>query len=39
MASMFYKSVFDGDISQWDVSNVTTMFSMFANSKFDGDIS
>ena len=30
---------FDGDISSWDVSGVTTMGSMFLNSIFDGDIS
>jgi surface protein len=30
---------FVGDISNWDVSNVTNMHSMFAHSKFDGDIS
>ena len=30
---------FDGDISQWDVSNVKSMNSMFYESKFDGDIS
>jgi hypothetical protein len=26
---MFYKSIFKGDISDWDVSNVTSMNSMF----------
>ena len=30
---------FNGDISQWNVSNVTNMFSMFWKSKFNGDIS
>ena len=30
---------FNGDISKWDVSNVTTMKCMFFNSKFNGDIS
>jgi len=30
---------FNGDISQWDVSNVTTMAYMFDGSKFNGDIS
>lgn len=29
MGSMFYKSVFDGDISNWDVSNVTDKYKMF----------
>jgi surface protein len=33
------RSKFNGDISGWDVSNVTTMFSMFHNSVFNGDIS
>ena len=28
-----------GDISLWDVSNVTNMNSMFYNSQFAGDIS
>lgn len=30
---------FNGDISQWDVSNVTNMQSMFEGSYFNGDIS
>ena len=30
---------FNGDISQWDVSNVTNMNNMFGYSKFNGDIS
>lgn len=30
---------FNGDISQWDVSNVTSMRGMFYNSHFKGDIS
>jgi len=30
---------FNGDISKWDVSNVTDMFSTFLNSQFNGDIS
>ena len=30
---------FNGDISLWDVSNVTNMSGMFYESKFDGDIS
>jgi surface protein len=32
-------SQFNGDISQWDVSNVTNMVKMFYGSKFTGDIS
>ena len=32
-------SRFDGDISQWDVSNVEKMWATFAGSKFNGDIS
>ena len=30
---------FDGDISQWDVSNVKNMYCMFKRSNFNGDIS
>ena len=30
---------FNGDISNWDVSNVKNMFNMFCKSKFNGDIS
>ena len=30
---------FNGDISKWDVSNVTNMAHMFDHSEFDGDIS
>jgi surface protein len=32
-------SEFNGDISKWNVSNVTNMSGMFAGSKFNGDIS
>ena len=39
MASFFYNSNFNGDISCWDTSNVTNMINMFAYSKFNGDIS
>jgi surface protein len=30
---------FNGDISEWDVSNVKTMKSMFFHAEFNGDIS
>jgi surface protein len=33
------KFPFDGDISRWDVSNVTNMTGMFSFSKFNGNIS
>jgi surface protein len=36
---MFCASVFNGDISKWDVSNVTNMNNMFEQSSFDGDLS
>ena len=40
MSFLFYKNEkFNGDISKWDVSNVTNMAGMFAESKFNGDIS
>ena len=39
MRYMFAWSKFNGDISNWDVSNVTNMECMFAWSKFNGDIS
>jgi surface protein len=32
-------SDFNGDISNWDVSNVTYMYGLFINSDFNGDIS
>jgi surface protein len=35
----FKRSKFNGDISQWNVSNVTNMSSMFQRSNFNGDIS
>ena len=37
MSNLFYKSEFNGDISGWDVSNVTSMFWMFSCSKFTGE--
>ena len=33
------RNQYNGDISKWDVSNVTNMVYMFANSCFNGDIS
>jgi hypothetical protein len=35
----FFLSKFNGDISQWDVSNVENMVNMFNESKFNGVIS
>jgi len=35
----FSRSNFNGDISKWDVSNVTNMVSMFEKSEFTGNIS
>lgn len=39
MNCLFMNTMFNGDISKWDVSNVESMNSMFVNSYFDGDIS
>jgi surface protein len=39
MSYMFENSKFNGDISNWDVSNVINMFCMFDSSEFNGDIS
>jgi len=39
MSSMFEDSTFNGNISNWDVSNVTTMSYMFEYSEFNQDIS
>ena len=39
MNYMFYKSNFNGDISNWDTSKVEDMYRMFLDSKFNGDIS
>jgi surface protein len=38
MSSLFCKSEFNGNISQWDVSKVELMDHMFNQSKFNGDI-
>ena len=35
----YYYPNFNGDISKWDVSNVTTMHHMFDGTNFNGDIS
>ena len=39
MFQMFFKSVFNQPIGDWDVSNVTNMVGMFFISKFNQDIS
>jgi surface protein len=39
MYAMFDNSEFNGDISKWNVRNVTSMNYMFTDSKFTGDIS
>src|SRR5574344_997057 len=40
MNCLFKYSMFNGDISQWNTSNVTSMVSMFKRTiKFNGDIS
>ena len=39
MSYMFKSSEFNGDISEWYVSNVEYMIDMFYKSKFNGDIS
>lgn len=39
MAWLFNTSMFNGDISRWDVSRVTNMYCMFFRSDFDNDIS
>lgn len=38
MKGMFQKSTFNGDISKWDVSNVTDIGAMFYKSKFNRNI-
>lgn len=39
MNGLFKESHFNGDISKWDVSNVTDMSGMFESSQFNGDVS
>jgi hypothetical protein len=39
MKVMFAYSIFNGDISNWNVNNVYNMSYMFKHSKFDNDIS
>ena len=40
MSQLFYYSEFNGDISKWEISNVTNMEWMFSGAKkFNGDIS
>ena len=34
---MFYNSKFNGDISNWDVSNVRDMVSMFTHSPLENN--
>jgi hypothetical protein len=38
MSGLFSESIFNGDISQWNVSKVTHMNNLFYDSKFQGDI-
>jgi hypothetical protein len=39
MEGMFLKSLFNGDISEWNVSNVKYIDSMFKDSNFKQNIS
>jgi surface protein len=39
MEGIFYNSTFNGNISKWDVSNVTVMYKMFCMANFNGNIS
>ena len=39
MSYLFYKSDFNGDISDWNTSKVTNMAGIFWGAKFNGDIS
>jgi len=38
MENTFWGSKFDGDISEWNTSNVTNITEMFCNSTFNQDI-
>ena len=37
MSELFFKSKFNGDISNWDVRNVESMIGMFEHSEFTGE--
>ena len=39
MDEMFSCSYFNSDISEWDISNVTSMKGMFSHTEFNRDIS
>lgn len=39
ISMMFYGSKFDGDVSNWDVRNVTHAEGLFEGSPFNGDVS
>ena len=39
MSNLFKNIYFNGNISEWDVSNVTDVSYMFFNSSFNQDIS
>ena len=39
MSYLFYDSKFNGDISKWNLSNVTNINYLFSGSNFTGDIS
>jgi surface protein len=39
MEYMFTDSEFNGDISKWNISNVTDMTAMFEGSEFNRDLS
>ena len=39
MQRMFFETLFNGDISGWNVSSVTSMWCMFYSTPFNGNIS